>query len=202
MIKLTQEHKRMNTEKHPQLLDQIAFKRCCDLIDDILQDYRVVINRSYQGYSNHCKRVAACCLILSADRSYETLHKIAIAVAFHDIGIWTANTIDYIKPSVEQMRQYLASNELLMWEKEITLMITEHHKMTKVECSEDQLVENFRRADYADFTLGFVRSNIPLDEFRKLTRAFPNKGFHKTLIYLGIKRLVQKPWSPLPMFKW
>ena len=60
-----------------QLLDQIAFKRCCDLIDEILQDYRVVINRSYQGYSNHCKRVAACCLILSADRSYETLHKIA-----------------------------------------------------------------------------------------------------------------------------
>ena len=140
-------------------------------------------------------------MILSADRSYETLHKIAIAVAFHDIGIWTANTLDYIKPSVEQMRQYLASNELLMWEKEITLMITEHHKMTKVECSEDQLVENFRRADYADFTLGLVRSSIPLDEFRKLTRDFPNKGFNKTLIYLGIKRLLQKPWSPLPMFK-
>ena len=192
----------MNIEKYPQLLDRVEFRRCCELIDEILQDYRAVINQSYQGYLNHCKRVAACCLMLSKDDSKETLRKIAIAVAFHDIGIWTAHTIDYIKPSVEEMRQYLVSNELLMWEKEITLMITEHHKITKAECSEYQLVEKFRRADYADFTLGLVRSNIPLSELHKLTREFPNNGFHKNLIYLGIKHLLQKPCSPLPMFKW
>ncbi|MGB5888153.1 MAG: HD domain-containing protein [Acinetobacter venetianus] len=192
----------MNIEKYPQPLAQVAFRQCCELIDEILHGYRAVINQSYQGYLNHCKRVAACCLMLSKDDSKETLRKIAIAAAFHDIGIWTAHTIDYIKPSVEEMRQYLVSNELLMWEKEITFMITEHHKVTKAECSEYHLVEKFRRADYADFTLGLVRSNIPLSEFHKLTREFPNNGFHKTLIYLGIKRLLQKPWSPLPMFKW
>lgn len=118
------------------------------------------------------------------------------------ILVYGLHTIDYIKPSVEEMRQYLVSNELLMWEKEITLIITEHHKVTKAECSEYQLVDKFRCADYADFTLGLVRSNIPLSEFHKLTREFPNNCFHKTLIYLGIKRLLQKQCSPLPMFKW
>ncbi len=94
----------MNIKKQPQLLDQVEFRQCCELIDEILQDYRAVINQSYQGYLNHCKRVAACCLMLSKDGSKETLRKIAIAAAFHDIGIWTAHTIDYIKPSVEEMR--------------------------------------------------------------------------------------------------
>lgn len=91
MIKHIHGRKRMNIEKYPQPLDQVVFRQCCELIDEILQDYRAVINQSYQGYLNHCKRVAACCLMLSKDGSKETLRKIAIAAAFHDIGIWTAH---------------------------------------------------------------------------------------------------------------
>jgi len=57
----------MNLEKYPQPLDQVVFRQCCELIDEILQDYRAVINQSYQGYLSHCKRVAACCLMLSKE---------------------------------------------------------------------------------------------------------------------------------------
>lgn len=183
-------------------LDQDAFVQCTVYIDKILKEYQTVIGKDYQGYLNHCKRVAACCLILCQDRSQEVCEKIAIAVAFHDIGIWTAKTIDYIEPSVEQMYNYLVSNQLLDWQEEITLMISEHHKLTITQCLEYPLVEYFRQADYADFSFGFLRSNIPLSEFKKLTQQYPNAGFHKTLMSLGIKRLFQKPWSPLPMFKW
>ncbi|RLZ11035.1 phosphohydrolase [Acinetobacter sp. 2JN-4] len=183
-------------------LDDDAFIQCSTWIETILQEYKTVIQLNYQGYLNHCKRVAACCLTLCQDNGSETIYKIAIAAAFHDIGIWTAKTIDYLSPSVDQMQQYLIANDLLDWEKEIALMITEHHKLTKAEFSEYPLVEYFRQADYADFSLGLLRSNIPVNQFKKLTRQFPNSGFHKTLICLGIKRLVQKPWSPLPMFKW
>jgi len=183
-------------------LDQNGFKQCSILIEIILQEYQTIIDRDYQGYLNHCKRVAACCLILSQDSREDTIRKIAIAVAFHDIGIWTSKTIDYLEPSVKVMLSYLTLHRLLDWQIEITLMITEHHKLTRTKCSEYPLVEYFRQADYADFSLGLLRSNIPRSEFKKLTSQYPNAGFHKTLVCLGLKRFLQKPWSPLPMFKW
>lgn len=203
MIELIQEHKRMNAKERLILsLDQNAFKQCSILIETILQEYQTIIDRDYQGYLNHCKRVAACCLILSQDSREDTIRKIAIAVAFHDIGIWTSKTIDYLEPSVKVMLSYLTLHRLLDWQIEITLMITEHHKLTRTKCSEYPLVEYFRQADYADFSLGLLRSNIPRSEFKKLTSQYPNSGFHKTLVCLGLKRFLQKPWSPLPMFKW
>lgn len=203
MIELIREHKRMNTKEGLILsLDQDAFRQCSILIETILQEYQTTIEADYQGYLNHCKRVVACCLILSQDCNEETIHKVAIAVAFHDIGIWTSKTIDYLEPSVKVMLSYLSLHRLLDWQIEITLMITEHHKLTTTKFSEYPLVEYFRQADYADFSLGLLRSNIPKSEFKKLTRQYPNAGFHKTLVYLGLKRFLQKPWSPLPMFKW
>lgn len=203
MIELIQEHKRMNAKERLILsLDQNAFKQCSILIETILQEYQTIIDRDYQGYLNHCKRVAACCLILSQDSREDTIRKIAIAVAFHDIGIWTSKTIDYLEPSVKVMLSYLTLHRLLDWQIEITLMITEHHKLTRTKCSEYPLVEYFRQADYADFSLGLLRSNISRSEFKKLTSQYPNAGFHKTLVCLGLKRFLQKPWSPLPMFKW
>jgi len=193
----------MNTKEGLILsLDQNAFKQCSIFIETILQEYQTIIDRDYQGYLNHCKRVAACCLILSQDSREDTIRKIAIAVAFHDIGIWTSKTIDYLEPSVKVMLSYLTLHRLLDWQIEITLMITEHHKLTRTKCSEYPLVEYFRQADYADFSLGLLRSNISRSEFKKLTSQYPNSGFHKTLVCLGLKRFLQKPWSPLPMFKW
>ena len=189
-------------QKNMLSLNQAAFTQCTVYIDGILKEYQSVIGRDYQGYLNHCKRVAACCLILCQDQRQEVCEKIAIAVAFHDIGIWTAKTIDYIEPSVEEMHKYLTSNQLLDWQEEITLMISEHHKLTITKCLEYPLVEHFRQADYADFSFGFIRSGIPMSEFKKLTHQFPNAGFHKALMALGVKRLFKKPWSPLPMFKW
>lgn len=203
MIELIQERKRMNTKARLFLsLDQDAFRQCCIFTEKILQEYQTIIDADYQGYLNHCKRVAACCLILSQDSREDTIRKIAIAVAFHDIGIWTSKTIDYLEPSVKVMLSYLTLHRLLDWQIEITLMITEHHKLTTTKCSEYPLVEYFRQADYADFSLGLLRSNIPKSEFKKLTSQYPNAGFHKTLVCLGLKRFLQKPWSPLPMFKW
>jgi hypothetical protein len=35
--------------------------------------------------------------------------KIAIAGVFHDLGIWTNKTFDYIAPSVVLAREYLAA---------------------------------------------------------------------------------------------
>lgn len=203
MIKPIREHKKMSEQQETALsLDNEVFIQCANYIEKILFQYQTIIGADYQGYLNHCKRVAVCCLILAQDDCQQTRDKIAIAVAFHDIGIWTAKTIDYIQPSVQQMRQYLEINQLSDWQNELTLMITEHHKLTATECDQYPLVEHFRKADYADFSLGLLRSNIPFQTFKYLTQQYPNCGFHKNLMFLGFKRFLHKPWSPLPMFKW
>lgn len=105
-------------------LDNEVSIQCANYIEKILFQYQTIIGADYQGYLNHCKRVAFCCLILAQDDCQQTRDKIAIAAAFHDIGIWTAKTIDYIQPSVQQMRQYLEINQLSDWQNELTLMIT------------------------------------------------------------------------------
>ena len=186
----------------PLALNQSTFSECIQHLENILSEYKTLINKDYQGYLNHCIRMAGCCLMLSQKQDPESIHKIAIAAAFHDIGIWTANTLDYLPPSIEALNQYLAAHQLIHFQEELSLMITEHHKLSSTHYPKYPLVEYFRQADYADFSLGIIRFGIPLNAYKQLKSTYPNAGFHKTLFYLGIKRFFRKPWNPLPMFKW
>jgi hypothetical protein len=82
----------------------------------------------FAGYRNHAYRVMNLCLALSpsGDR-----RKIALAAAFHDLGIWTAATFDYIPPSVELASAHLAASSRSPWAPEIETTIREHHKLTR-----------------------------------------------------------------------
>ena len=99
------------------------------LLDDILNDWREVIGEDFDGYRNHCQRMVHCCLALR-DCSEVERQKLMIAAAFHDIGIWTAHTLDYLPPSVTPAMAYLKDKGLEAWSEEIRLMITEHHKLS------------------------------------------------------------------------
>ena len=68
-------------------------------LDTILGDHSAVLGPDATPYRNHAYRVANLCLIQSP-RSAEGIEKIAIAAAFHDLGIWTDQTFDYLAPSV------------------------------------------------------------------------------------------------------
>ena len=50
------------------------------------------------------------------------LEKIAVAAVFHDLGIWTNNTFDYIAPSVAIARKHLADRGMAEWIPEIEAM--------------------------------------------------------------------------------
>jgi hypothetical protein len=84
---------------------------------------------------------------------------------------------------------------------EITEMIEMHHRIRSCASSASRLVELFRRADIADFSLGM----FPMGHSRKLIAglksAFPNRGFHWRLVQLGSRWLLQHPLNPLPMFR-
>ncbi len=171
------------------------------LLDDVLAGYRTLLGVDYDAYRNHCMRVFNFCCALAGE-STAVEGKIAIAAVFHDLGIWTEKTFDYLIPSQLLARRYLEKSFKASWSKEIDAMIGEHHKLTRYRANPSWLVEPFRKADLIDLSGGLIRYRLPDDFVSDVLDAFPNAGFHKKLLALSIVRLKSHPFSPLPMMKW
>nr|WP_299910025.1 hypothetical protein [Sphingomonas bacterium] len=171
------------------------------LVDGILSRWRDRIGADYPGYRNHVCRVVNIGFALG-DWSEEQRRRIVIAGCFHDIGIWSAGTADYLPPSIAEAEAYLAREELGDWAPEIALMIDLHHKITPYRGDLYPLVEIFRRADLADLSLGIAGAGLPASFFRDLKRAFPNAGFHRRLVRLAGQWVGRHPLRWWPIFKW
>lgn len=170
------------------------------LVDDILAAYRDRLGDDYAAYRNHVYRVVNLCYA-AGPFSVADQAKIQIAGAFHDLGIWTDGTLDYLPPSIREAGNYLMSQGKPDWIAEISGMIEFHHRTRACDDSPYPLVEAFRRADVADFSLGLVRMGFPGSLIAGLKAAFPNAGFHRRLMVLGSRWLVRHPLNPLPMFR-
>ena len=169
-------------------------------LEALLQPWRDTIGADYAGYRNHVYRMVHCFLALGPSNQEEQ-EKLYIAACFHDIGIWTANTLDYLPPSVATANDWLRANALEGWQSEIGLMISEHHKLSRYPDKALPLVERFRQADLVDFSLGMVRFGVSRDFLRDLKRAFPNAGFHRMLMRRALAWCLRHPLHPAPMFK-
>lgn len=171
------------------------------VVESILMHWHAIIGDDYRGYKNHVYRMIHFCLSLS-HCSDEQRQKIIIAGCFHDIGIWTARTIDYILPSIVHADAYLQKNNCQQWSAEIALMISEHHKITAYTNASYPLVEVFRKGDLVDFSLGLFKFGLSDAYIRSVQSTFPNAGFHKNLAKLAGKWFVKHPLNPAPMMKW
>ena len=171
---------------------------CSDLIDEVLEKYRQVILDDYERYRNHVYRVFSNCLLLDPDVANH--EKYAIAAAFHDIGIWTNQTFDYLQPSEHQAIVYLTALGRTEWIEEITSMIHWHHKFTSFQGKYQKTVESFRKSDWIDVSLGLITFGHE-QNFSVARRKFPNLGFHLFLIKQTSKRFFKHPLSPLPMLR-
>lgn len=169
------------------------------IIDSILGRYSVQLSGSFESYRNHVYRVYN--LAIKSEFAEKDLQILAVAAAFHDLGIWTASTFDYISPSVALAKQFAEDEGIDVDTLEsIITIITEHHKIRPEKTY--YLAEIFRQADLIDLSIGafrFGRSRTFITEIRK---TFPNKGFHVFLTKLFFKNLVNHPFKPLPMYKW
>lgn len=170
-------------------------------IDEILEPWKAVIGPDYAGYRNHVVRMATFSFMLHPC-SPEDQRKTEIAACFHDIGIWTDDTLDYLSPSVHTALRYLDERGLTDWGREISEMILEHHKIRTVKSGVSPLVELFRKGDLVDVSKGLVRFGLAGKAVRDVMRMFPNEGFHLMLIKRGGKWFVKHPFNPLPMMKW
>lgn len=168
-------------------------------IDAILARFKDLIGADFNRYKNHVCRVYLNCVMMDTDASNN--EKYAIAASFHDIGIWTNQTFDYLAPSEHQAKQYLSENKREEWIEEIRAMIHFHHKVTRYRGPDERTVDIFRKADWIDVSLGLVKFGQSSRTIAETKKRFPNLGFHSFLLKESSKNFLKHPLRPLPMFR-
>ena len=98
------------------------------LIDEILAAYEATIGPHFTAYRNHVLRVVSLCELLSPLSDVDR-REVQIAACFHDLGIFSHRTFDYLEPSRTLAMQYLESQQKRAWAKNVARMIMEHHKL-------------------------------------------------------------------------
>ena len=172
-----------------------------DPLDRVLETHAIELGRDFTAYRNHAYRVVNFCVAL-APCADATLEKVALAAAFHDLGIWTARTFDYLQPSIELACSHLNCAGHDNWRASVAGMSREHHKIRGFRGADAELIEPFRRADWIDVSLGVLSFGLPRERVREIRARWPNEGFHQRLAQLALERLRKHPLSPIPVLKW
>lgn len=163
--------------------------------------YQIPMGKDLQAYKNHVYRMYNYAAWY-VDYDETELRKLAIAAAFHDIGIWTHGTFDYLGPSEQTAMQYLKRFELPdAWNMEVALIIERHHQLLKYDGVFRKNVEAFRKADLADLSKGIARGKLPFAAIEQSVSAFPYLGFHVVLARFALRELLRNPFNPLPMLR-
>lgn len=174
------------------------------LVDALLSPYAATLGPDFIGYRHHILRVLNHYLALQARAGGGDALPLAVqlAVPFHDLGIWTDGTFDYLAPSIRLALAHLADEGLDELAPEVQALIFEHHKLRPYRGPYAATVERYRQADLVDLSLGRVRFGLPRTHLRAVQAAFPNAGFHRRLAQLTARQLLRSPWRPLPMMHW
>jgi hypothetical protein len=170
-------------------------------LDAVLSAHASELGADFTGYRNHAYRVVNLCASLRTANGVAS-RKLAIAAAFHDLGIWTDRTFDYLGPSVDLSCAHLVALDKREWQPEVSRMILEHHRITRYREEPDTLVEPFRQADWIDVSHGLFSFGLPRKVIRQVFSTWPDTGFHRKLVQLSLRRLRTNPGNPLPMLKW
>jgi hypothetical protein len=170
------------------------------VIEGVLDTWRGAIGSDFDAYRGHVYRVFNFARALARDSANEDT--LAVSAAFHDIGIWSDQTFDYLEPSATRAEQYLAEHTLAVDHATVKRMIVLHHKVSRCSVVDGQLVEAFRRADLVDLSWGLLRFGLERGFVRDAQRTFRNAGFHRCLLREGFAWMVRHPLRPLPMMRW
>jgi hypothetical protein len=181
-------------------------------LDRVLGKYQRFIGDDYTGYRNHVYRVLTYALhYLDGEKAQEGLvlkylPVIESALAYHDIALWTDQTLTYLEPSLDRAKWEFESTYA---EDELRLLhniIYWHHKITPFEGENAAIVNAVRKADWIDATEGIVNHGMPPAHIQTVTAAIPDAGFHDMLQSIGkklyggdIKRIVTETLS---IFRW
>jgi hypothetical protein len=166
----------------------------------VLDAHAVALGADFTAYRNHAYRVAN--LSAALHPADDAVERFALAAAFHDLGIWTARTFDYLAPSMNLACEHLACSGHADWRESLAAMIREHHKIRRYRGPDAELVDPFRRADWIDVSMGALTFGLPRARLRGIFTRWPNAGFHRRLAQLTWQQVRVNPLRPLPVLRW
>jgi hypothetical protein len=165
-------------------MDGIVIRTHRPRVEEVLAPYADRIGRDFPGYRNHVYRTVTYAMhFLGEDREVEPV--VETALAYHDIGLWTDGALAYLEPSETVA---LADNVRHGWGFNPDLLrgiIHWHHKVFAYRGPHERVIEACRRADWIDASMGWVRKGMTRKAIRAVEAAFPNLGFHATLVRLA-----------------
>ena len=167
-----------------------------------LAPHRLDLRKDVPAYLNHVRRVLAFYQLLCEKQGLKADPATAVAAAWHDLGIWTLRTFDYLEPSRAGLVKALTAAGKPELIEAASAMVLWHHKITPVDPHLPYGAELFRRADWIDLTGGVFRFGLRGSQVKAVRRRFPNHGFHVRLLQLFLWQLLLKPWKLLPMLRW
>ena len=164
----------------------------------------------FEGYRNHCLRVMSFAKFHMPEYVYEeypnAMNIVAMALAYHDVGLWTDGELNYLEPSAKRMESYIKA-EGVFEEKQIAIareIIMQHHKFTDYSSSSkavDAMVNAIRKADWADATVGIIRFGLPASLLEAAYAKVPEAGFHAMLADMGSRLSPQSLVGQLEFLK-
>lgn len=169
------------------------------LVEETLDAFRDAIAGDLTAYRGHVYRVLNFCRALAGGAAHDD--KIAYAAVFHDLGIWSDRTVDYLPPSSARLRTRLEQAGRHAWSEELTQMVELHHKLTPDRGAHAALVEPFRRADLVDLTFGVVGFGLPRAFVHEVRATWPAAGFHARVVQLVSGWALRHPLRPFPMLR-
>ncbi|MBU2912892.1 MULTISPECIES: hypothetical protein [Reichenbachiella] len=171
-------------------------------IEGILQFYTPALGADYNAYRNHVYRVYHLTLLLNTEEpTPEEQAALAIAAAFHDLGIWSNHTMDYLQPSTDLAKAYLSENHSDILTPLVHDLIVTHHKISSYQGANQSLIEAFRKADLMDLSFGTIRHGLPRSRYIHLREEFPFLNFQKTVFKKIMRYAIGHLNRPFPMLK-
>lgn len=140
-----------------------------DVLDYYLEKHRKQLGEDYEAYRGHCLRVLSFTKYFLSLKNIQleprTFSIVAMALAYHDIGLWTDKELNYLTPSVSQMTKRVLEEMAVSKQNEgddgvvympmrfhwstfeedsviASTIIMEHHKLTSYDHSSQQTNES------------------------------------------------------------
>ena len=156
------------------------------VVEEYLGRYKEVIGEDYEGYRNHIYRVLTYSMHYMGDKQ-EALPLVAIALVYHDIGLWTAGRLNYLEPGIDLLTKECTPKYSPLEVELMNDIIDFHHKVTPYVGNNADIINAVRKADWIDATLTIVNHGMSQENTKLVRNALPNAGFHKTLANFGPK---------------
>lgn len=153
-------------------------------VEVLLTRYKDIIGNDFPAYRNHVYRsITYAMYFLDDDPKLESL--VETIFVYHDIGLWTDQALAYLEPSEAAA---LADNEKYEWGLAPEILqggIHWHHKIFSYKGPNKKIIEACRKADWIDASKGVIRKGLSRSTIKAVEAAFPNLGFHNTLLRLA-----------------